>query len=87
MKLTIAIFEEGEHWVAQCKEVDVATQARGQSDIFMAIGEILAAHVVVAGELGRAPFQFLPACPDDVWQKCVKRAEAIRAEIEGTEAE
>jgi hypothetical protein len=87
MKLTIAFFEEGEHWVAQCLEVDVAAQARGRSDIFMAIGETLAAHVVVAGELGRAPFQFLPPCPDDVWQKCVKRAEAIRAEIKGTEAE
>ncbi|HKI61888.1 MAG TPA: hypothetical protein VKA31_06295 [Mariprofundaceae bacterium] len=51
MKLTIAFFQEGEHWIAQCKELDIA------------------------------------ACPDRVWQKCVERAEAIRAEIEGTETE
>jgi hypothetical protein len=87
MKLTIAIFEEGEHWVAQCKEVDVATQARGLPGILMAIGEALAANVMVNAELGRQPFEGLSACPDGPWQKCLDRAEAIRAEIEGTEAE
>jgi predicted RNase H-like HicB family nuclease len=87
MKLTIAFFPEGEHWIAQCKEFDIASQAHTMQDIFSEIGRVLAAHVVVAHELGRAPFQFLPACPDDVWQKCVDRAEAIRAEIEGTDAE
>jgi hypothetical protein len=53
----------------------------------MAIGEALAANVMVNAELGRQPFEGLSACPDGPWQKCLDRAEAIRAEIEGTEAE
>jgi hypothetical protein len=74
MKLTIAIFEEGEWWVAQCREVDVATQARGLPGILMAIGEALAANVMVNAELGRKPFEGLNECPDVPWQKCLDRA-------------
>lgn len=87
MKLTIVFFPENDNWIAQCKEVDIAAQAHTMQGIFSEIGRVLAAHVVVASELGRGVFEGIPACPDRVWQKCVERAEAIRAEIEGTETE
>lgn len=75
MKITIAFFKDTEWWLAQCKELDIATQARTFEEILGAIGYTLQAHVAVARDLERKPFGGLGPCPDHVWQKCVERAE------------
>jgi hypothetical protein len=59
-------FEHGDHWVAQCLEYDIATQARTLDDLLYELERIIAAHIL--GSRGRTPFANLPRAPSVFWQ-------------------
>lgn len=61
------IFRRGEWLVAQILEHDIATQARGIDDLLADIQRILQAHLVIAREHGKEPFQSIPAAPSRYW--------------------
>lgn len=59
----VVTFREGEWYVAQCLEWDLATQARSPEALLDEVRRLLTAHVVAARETGREPFANLPAAP------------------------
>jgi hypothetical protein len=75
------IFRNGEWWVAQCLEYDIATQARELRDLLNEVERIVAAHILVADKDGMEPFANLPKAPKRFWQmykNATARVEPIR---------
>jgi hypothetical protein len=64
-KIRAVAFENGDHWVAQCLEHDIATQARTLDELLYELERILVAHMVGAGA---APFATIPKAPQAFWQ-------------------
>ncbi len=66
-QISAVLFEEGGWWAAQCLEYDIAAQARTLADLRYELERVLLSHVVVATELGRAPFEGLGPAPQRFW--------------------
>ena len=59
----VVTFREGDWHVAQCLEWDLATQARTEVDLRVAVQRLLLAQLDAAHRTGREPFENLPAAP------------------------
>jgi hypothetical protein len=62
------IFKEGDWWVAQCLEYDIAAQARTIKDLTYEIQRVLVGHMVACKQEGITPFSNLPKAPEKYWQ-------------------
>jgi hypothetical protein len=56
------------HWVAQCLEYDIATQAETLDELLGEIQYLLAAHVLVAERENLEPFAELSKAPKRFWE-------------------
>ena len=65
-KFTIraVLFQHGDHWVAQCLEYDIATQAKTMKKLMYEIQSILVAHLLDKSE---TPFEGIPQAPKRFW--------------------
>ena len=61
------MFREGDWWVAQCLDVDIAGQARNERDLYYELGRLLVGRIMAAGKLGVDPFATLPPAPRRYW--------------------
>lgn len=62
-------FPHGDHWVAQCLEHDIATQASTPDELLYELERILVAHLLVADEEELAdPFVEIPKAPKRFWE-------------------
>jgi hypothetical protein len=61
-------FQHGAHWVAQCLEHDIATQALTPDALLHELERILVAHLVVADREGIEPFAKIPKAPRRFWE-------------------
>lgn len=61
------LFREGEWWVAQCLEFDLATQARTLKDLHYELEKLLIGQLVAGEASGREPFKGLPKAPAKYW--------------------
>ena len=66
--ISAVLFRDGDWWVAQCVEYDIATQAKKLDDIYYEIERVLVGHLVVANELNRKPFENIPPAPSEFFQ-------------------
>lgn len=66
-KISAVLFQEGDWWVAQCLEYDIATQAKKIAELYYELERILVGHMVVAREEGVAPFSGIPRAPKRYW--------------------
>jgi predicted RNase H-like HicB family nuclease len=62
------VFNEGDWFVAQCLEYDIATQAKSVSALLDEVEQIIVAHIVVAEERGLEPFSNVPRAPGRFWR-------------------
>jgi len=62
------VFPSGSHWVAQCLEYDIATQARTRDALLVELQRIVIAHIVVAKEEHIVPFSDIPKAPKRFWE-------------------
>lgn len=69
--ISVLIERQGDWWVAQVLQFDLATQARNLGDIHYEIERMLVAHIVCCEDAGIEPFQIPPA-PQDVWERFLK---------------
>lgn len=65
--LSVLFFENDEGWTAQCLEVDIAAQAETLEALCHEVERVLVAHIMVARELGREPFDGLQRAPQRYW--------------------
>ena len=64
----VVAFQEGNWWVAQCLEYDIAAQAKTLPYLYYEVERLIVGHYAVATERGQAPFTDLPAAPMRYWQ-------------------
>jgi hypothetical protein len=76
--IKVVAFKEGDWWVAQCLDYDIATQARTLPDLVGEVERILMAHWAVGAQEGVEPFANLPRAPRRFWELY----EAARLKIE-----
>jgi hypothetical protein len=75
-KLKVLFFKEGDQWVAQCLEHDVAAQGENLRECMRAFGSALRGRVIAAAEgMIDHPFRDIPPAPPQYW---VRYDEALR---------
>ncbi|HEX3532407.1 MAG TPA: hypothetical protein VH988_35555 [Thermoanaerobaculia bacterium] len=67
LRIRTVLFREGDWWVAQCLDVDIAAQAKTENDLEYELGRILVGHVMASETLGVKPFANLPPAPRRYW--------------------
>jgi hypothetical protein len=60
-------FQEGSWLVAQCLEVDIAAQAKTESDLVYQLSRLLVGRILASEMLGVDPFTTLPPAPKRYW--------------------
>lgn len=65
--LTAVSFREGDRWVAQCLEIDVAAQGDTPQEAKSRLMETLVEHIVLAGHYREEPFHDIPPAPQRYW--------------------
>lgn len=65
-KFRIIAFQEGDWWVAQCLERDIATNARKLGDLWYEIEKALVGQVMV-NEGAKDAFEGIPRAPQRYW--------------------
>ena len=66
--ISAVLFQEGEQWVAQCLEYDIAAQAETLKELVeYELQRVLVGHISVSLETGRVPFENVPAAPREYW--------------------
>lgn len=66
------LFKEGDWWVAQCLDVDIAAQARSERDLYYELGRLLVGRILAGEKLGVDPFASLPPAPRRYWDMFFK---------------
>jgi hypothetical protein len=56
-------------WIAQCLEVDIASQGRTIPDAMYELSRMIAARILTGDELGIDPFAGVPAAPMALWDR------------------
>ena len=67
-RIHAVVFNDGDWFVAQCLEYDIATQAKSVSALLDEVEQIIAAHILVAEEKGVEPFANVPRAPGRFWR-------------------
>jgi len=68
IRLQAVIFQEGDWWVAQCLEYDIAAQAKSSQKVIGELQRILTAHVLISKENGVEPFSTHSRAPERYWK-------------------
>jgi len=61
------VFQEGDWWIGQCLEVDLASQTRRLEDLPGELERLLAVQLAASAEAGIAPFEGLAPAPRRFW--------------------
>lgn len=63
MNLRVVLIREGEAWVAQCLEFDLAAQGSTLAEAQAAFTRLFLGQAMVDASLGKAPFENTPPAP------------------------
>lgn len=77
--ISVLVFREGDWWVAQCLQADLATQVKSIEDVNYQIERMIAAHVFACDRAGIAPFESLPPAPPVYWRRFEKAQQKLAA--------
>jgi len=84
--LHVLILHEGNCWVAQALEVEIAAQGRSPEVARKAFLQALSAQMRMDRAHGRRPLQGIPPAPDEYWDVFFKRGRNLEQMIvEGVE--
>jgi hypothetical protein len=85
-KVSAVLFREGEWWVAQCLEYDIATQARRLEDLPQELHRLLTNQILASLEAGIEPFQGFSRAPRRFWEmyeRAKSRVESVAHQEHG----
>ena len=80
-KLHAVVFQEGDWWIAQILEHNLATAARGLEAIPAELERFLTVQIVGSLEAGIEPFEDLPRAPQRFWDLYEQAAGRSRHEM------
>lgn len=66
-KIRTVLFQEGDWWVGQCLDIDIAAQAKTQEGLRQELMRLLVGRAMASEKLGIEPFQGLPPAPRRYW--------------------
>jgi hypothetical protein len=66
--INVVIFREGDFWVAQCLEYDIAAQAKSLRDLQYEIQRTLAGLIITATEAKEGRFEHIAPAPKRYWE-------------------
>ena len=78
--LSVVVLKEGDWWVAQCLQADLATQTKNFHDVNYQIERMIVGHIVLCEQVGLTPFESLPSAPKKYWdlfKECEQRLAAV----------
>lgn len=78
--LSVLVIKEGDWWVAQCLQADLATQTKDFQDINYQIERMIIGHIALCEKVGLAAFESLPPAPQKYWdlfKQCQQRLASI----------
>lgn len=67
--LSALLLNEGETWIVQCLEHDIAAQGESPRAALEALGWTVGAHILLDREKRRKPFSTLQRAPSSFWDK------------------
>jgi hypothetical protein len=67
LNLHAVLFQEGDWWVGQWLEHDIAAQAKTLKELLPELFRTLAGHAFIDMKNGRKPFSNLKKAPDSFW--------------------
>jgi hypothetical protein len=73
----VVLLENGEWWVAQGVNLDIAAQGRSRDLAAKAFLRTLVAQAQLDVNGGRPPFHGIPEAPEDVWDIFLNRSELV----------
>jgi len=76
-QLSVLVEADGDLWIAQCVERDLATQAGSLAELHDEIDRMIVGHVVASEEAGVEPFA-IPAAPAEVGDRFSAATLSIR---------
>jgi hypothetical protein len=62
------LFKEGDWWVGQWLEYDIAAQAKTVKQLAYELQRSLIGHVVIRTQEGRKPFELMEKAPERYWK-------------------
>lgn len=68
LMVSVLLLKEGETWVAQCLEHDVAAQGDSIDEALDNFGAVFAGHVTLDVKEGREPLADVPQAPSLYWE-------------------
>ena len=83
-RVRAVVFREGEWWVAQCLEYDLATQARRLEDLPRELRRLLTVQIQASQEYGVEPFEGFSRAPARFWkmyENAKSRVEPVESEV------
>jgi len=93
-KISAVLFREGEWWIAQCLEYDLATQTRRLEDLPGELHRLLTNQILASLEVGVEPFHGFSRAPRRFWEmyeRAKSRVEPVehleQGRVEGPEVE
>lgn len=73
MKLHVLLFKEtnqdGDWWVAQCLEYDIAAQAKTIPDVEHELARVFAGQMILRVKNGQQPLEGIPQAPRKFWER------------------
>jgi predicted RNase H-like HicB family nuclease len=78
-RFSVLFIESAGWWSAQILEHDIATQAKTLQELLYEVERILVAHIALAAEEGRQPFQGIPRAPEKYWERFKKSHISMRS--------
>ncbi len=76
----VLMFREGDWWVAQCLEIDLAAQAKTIDGLVYELGRVIVGTSVIRIENGLPGIEELPPAPEFYW-KAYQRAMTISPDL------
>jgi hypothetical protein len=77
--LLIKDHDDGQWWIAQCLEHDIAAQAHTVEDAVYELGRMIAGRMIAAADLGLGDaFVGVPTAPSECWETFLANANAMK---------
>ena len=80
INISAILYQEGEHWIAQCLEFDITAQAPSLPDLQKVFAMKVAAEMSISLDLGKEPLTDLPPAPDFFWRMFAEATVTVSAE-------
>jgi hypothetical protein len=71
----MVMFPDGEHWVVQILDIDLASQGRSPNDALLAAADALHTQILAYEQLDKDAFEIMRPAPEPLWALAAARTD------------